>query len=380
MVKQTNPFVVQGYVDDAYFCDRQAETTALLQAFDSKRNVTLISLRRMGKSGLIHHVFNRISAGGREVRCFYVDLLHTSNLGDFINALASAIFGQLDTPVEKLYHTVASVLKRCRPLIAPDAVSGMPTLSISVEPGQEQHTLAEIFAYLQRSDKEIYIALDEFQQIAEYPEPGVEALLRSHIQQSPGLSFIFAGSRKHLMQQMFTFPARPFYQSTQTLYLQPIDPESYYRFAAGHFAAVGRELQREAFDHIYSTVLGHTWYVQYWLNRLYDTANPRITTELASEMLEAILNEEDETFYTYSRLMSAAQLRVARGIAAAGVLVEPYSAETAAAYNLPAVSTTRGALKALVDKELAVDDRANYTIYNRFFMLWLRRQSRNHIR
>ena len=35
---------------------------------------------------------------------------------------------------------------------------------------------------LQGTEKRIYIAIDEFQQIAEYPEDGTEALLRSYIQ------------------------------------------------------------------------------------------------------------------------------------------------------------------------------------------------------
>ena len=52
--KITNPFVTGGYIGPDYFCDRQNETDLLLKAISSKRNLTLISLRRMGKTGLLN--------------------------------------------------------------------------------------------------------------------------------------------------------------------------------------------------------------------------------------------------------------------------------------------------------------------------------------
>ncbi|MBF4213444.1 ATP-binding protein, partial [Pseudomonas donghuensis] len=77
-------------------------------------------------------------------------------------------------------------------------------VTVDVSPTEEESTLKEIFDYLGSSEKRCYIAIDEFQQIAEYPEKGVEALLRSYIQFLPNVNFIFAGSKQHVMQEMFT--------------------------------------------------------------------------------------------------------------------------------------------------------------------------------
>lgn len=85
-----------------------------------------------------------------------------------------------------------------------DELTGVPKVTIDVAPAEEENTLKEIFEYLGSSEKRCYIAIDEFQQIAEYPEKGVEALLRSYIQFLPNVNFIFAGSKQHLMQEMFT--------------------------------------------------------------------------------------------------------------------------------------------------------------------------------
>ena len=48
-MKQANPFVIEGYVSPEYFCDREAETTVLMQHVINGRNVALIAPRRMGK-------------------------------------------------------------------------------------------------------------------------------------------------------------------------------------------------------------------------------------------------------------------------------------------------------------------------------------------
>ena len=52
-----NPFVVGTYISKEYFCDRRVETESLEEHVRNGRNVVLFSERRMGKTGLIQHVF-----------------------------------------------------------------------------------------------------------------------------------------------------------------------------------------------------------------------------------------------------------------------------------------------------------------------------------
>ena len=375
-MKRNNPFLVEGYAGDEYFCDRRKETETMLQALRSRRNITLISLRRMGKSGLIHHVFSKVKRGGEHVTCFYVDIFHTRCLRDFINVFASEVFGQLDTPIEKLFRTLSGIFKKSRPVISSDPISGMPTVTLDFDKGDENHTLKEVFDYLSTCGRPVYIAFDEFQQINEYPETGVEALLRSLVQLSTNVSFVFAGSKKHLMQEMFTFPGRPFYQSTQTVLLGPIDSDSYYEFAEAKFRSAGMGITREAFEYIYNEVFGHTWYVQYWLSRLFDAGLAHVGKEQAIMMLERILLEEDDNFYMYTRLLTSQQLRAIRGIALARKLEEPYAASNIKKYDLPVMSTMKSCITRLLDKEMIVEERGVYSVYNRFFMLWLVKNSR----
>ena len=96
-----NPFLLSGYVSPAYFCDREQETDKLASALRNGRNVTLVSPRRMGKTGLIRHVFHQVEQAG-EAACYYVDLYQTDSLASLVKKLGDAVLGTLDTTEARL--------------------------------------------------------------------------------------------------------------------------------------------------------------------------------------------------------------------------------------------------------------------------------------
>ena len=92
-----NPFVISGYVSPNFFCDRETETKLLIDSLKNGRNVTLISPRRMGKTGLIKNVFYQLQHDELKIPVFYMDIYSTQNLTDFTNLLANTVLGKLDT-------------------------------------------------------------------------------------------------------------------------------------------------------------------------------------------------------------------------------------------------------------------------------------------
>ena len=268
---------------------------------------------------------------------------------------------------------IGKFIKSCRPIFTFDELTGQPEISIDITPTKEEATLGEIFDYLRSSDKRCYIAIDEFQQITEYPEKGVEALLRSHVQFSPNVHFIFAGSQQHIMQEMFLSAKRPFYQSTQTLSINCIEKEKYYTFAALFFAKDDRHLDEKIFSQIYNEFEGHTWYIQSVLNRLYGFPdNPD-----QDKINYAIRNIISENEYGYQNLLAAypsGAVRLLKAIAQERIVKKINAGSFIAKYKLKATSSVNTALNSLVKKEMVYKTKNGYIIYDRFFAIWLRQQ------
>lgn len=367
-----NPFVYKGYDGSAYFCDREKETENLISALKNGRNITLLSPRKIGKTGLIKHVFNRISSTEKDAVCIYVDIFSTQNLHDFVQVLGAAIVDEALRREKSLMSKVLDAFKAWRPVVTVDVLTGMPSLSLNIDSTSDEYTLKSIFDYLKSSKKKVYVAIDEFQQVAYYPEKGTEALLRSHVQFS-NAGFIFSGSRQHLMAEMFNSPQRPFYQSTEFMNLQPIPEDAYYEFASRFFEAKKGSLSQEVFHDIYQRFDGYTWYIQLMMNRLYE-GNKRITElHQATDAIIAVLATLTPQYEMLMRFLTSNQVNLLKAIAKEGKVEQPQSNEFVKRNDLPGPSSVKAALDVLVDKELVYTQPDGYIIYDRLLNLWLQR-------
>lgn len=367
-----NPFSITSYIGAEYFCDRDEETKELAGALANGRNVTLISPRRVGKTGLIHHFFRSLNPN--EVQCFYVDLYSTSNLQEFTKLFAQEVLTKRITPFsEQMWSEITHFFGALRPVFGADPISGMPQCTIDIQPQREEWTLQQILAYLEKSGTPCYVAFDEFQTIAEYTDVKMEALLRTYIQQLHNVHFIFSGSKKHIMTEMFSSAKRPFYRSTQMMHIDVINENVYYRFAARHLSTHGQYMDADTFHDLYTLVDGYTWNIQSLLNRLYQSGVEQIDYNRVLVTLNQILQEEMPSYQMICRLVTDRQLQVLRAVAKEGVVKEPGSNVFLQKHQLGAYSTVRSAIQNLIEKELLYqNDDGTYVVYEKFFALWLR--------
>lgn len=98
-----NPFLIYGYESPAYFCGREKETEKLASALRNGRNVTLMSPRRMGKTGLIKNTFYRIHSEMPEAICLYMDIYSTTSLQEFIKLFGSVVLGNGGTTSQRFF-------------------------------------------------------------------------------------------------------------------------------------------------------------------------------------------------------------------------------------------------------------------------------------
>ena len=367
-----NPFLIAGYTTPEHFCDREEETEKIISGLHNSRNISLISPRRFGKTGLIHHVFYHLKNEKNDVFCFYFDIFSTQNLYEFVQLFGKNVLGELDNYSQKTFKRISEFFKSFRPTVSFNSMTGKPEIYFDIKPEDAQIGLQEIFNYLKYRGKRCYIAIDEFQQITDYPEKGVEALLRSYIQFAENVKFIFSGSKKHLMDAIFTSVNRPFYQSTQKINLNEIPVETYSVFAQKHFAKAGKTLSISLFETIYNLVLGHTWYIQMLLNQLYALPQKIYSEADLNKIIVDILREENATYKTYCELLTKRQLRLLTAIAKERKIKELTSFDFIKKYDLTAASSVNQSTKSLINKSLILKDENGYhLIYDRFFSLWL---------
>lgn len=368
-----NPFLVAGYESPKFFCDRKAETEELSVAFQNGRNVTLTSPRRMGKTGLIMHLFHLLKQEDPKSAVIYVDLYSTETLADFTKVFASAVISQLESNPMKVLKTAASVIRGLRPAMTMDELTGKPKISMDIASGSEEYSLEQAFEYIQHSGKVCYIALDEFQQISNYPETNVEALLRGQIQNLHNAHFIFSGSQEHMLREMFLSPKRPFYLSTSLKSIGPIDEGDYFAFAKGFFSEQGRDLPEEVFRQVYGNYEGHTWFIQMIMNRLYADPDSCIDESTVQQCVCEILKENEYYYQSLLRAYSKGQANLMKAIAREGKVKELTAGSFISKHKLTAVSSVKSALIRLLDDEVIYHPDDGYMIYDRFFGEWLKR-------
>ena len=372
-VKVNNPFIVGKYLSDKYFCDRKEETKFLRKQIENGRDVALISPRRLGKSGLIQHFFAQNDIK-EKYHVFFVDIYATTSLTEFVYTLGKEIYEQLKPQSTIWKEKFFQIITSFRVGFKLDAMSGAPSFDLGLGDIQiPQTTLDEIFAYIDESDKPCIIAIDEFQQIGEYPEKNVEALLRTKIQKCRRAQFIFSGSKHHVMSNMFNSPSKPFYQSAISMGLEPIPVETYTDFATRMFEERGKHIDRQVIEDVWNKYAGYTWFVQMMMNELFaltptgDTCEESMTAEARHNVIMA----QEQSYKDLLSNIPPKQKIVLQAIAKEGVAHNITSAKFIKKYNLNSASSVQSAVKLLLKSDLLTQTERGYRVYDFFLSEWL---------
>lgn len=373
-----NPFVTKGYAGAEYFCDRVNETQQLVELTTNGNNLALIAPRRVGKTDLLHHCFQQDEIKGKYYT-FHIDIYATTSLRDFVNVFGRAILDELKPKGKAVWESFLSALRSLRSQITYD-INNFPTWSLGL--GDIEYpatTLDEIFEYLRNADKPCLVAIDEFQQIANYSDtPNMEAVLRTYIQKCNNATFIFSGSKRHLMGEIFTSPSRPFYQSVLIMNLPPISVEKYTKFALMQFYKYGKCIEPDVVGEVYQRFDAVTSCIQRVLNVLFMKTLPGqcCTLDMVDGAVTYILDMFSETYtYLFDKIPEKQRevfVAIAREGKAQGITGKAFIKK----YHLQTVSVVTAAVRSLLDKDLITTDKGVYMIYDPFFALWLNQNSK----
>ncbi|TAF77763.1 MAG: ATP-binding protein [Bacteroidetes bacterium] len=372
---EINPFILRNYLTAEYFCDRKKETELLLEKFNNQRNTTLFANRKMGKTGLIYHFMYTATLQESDTVCLYVDLFDSVNLDDFITKLSKEIAIKVYSKPKNILSGLGKIFSSIVPVVAFDSLSGMPQLEFNFRNEQQkQNSLSEIFHFLNNLNRPVILALDEFQQISKYPNQNMEAILRTHVQNMHNVNFVFAGSMKHIMLEMFGSVKRPFYQSTDVMNLGPIPIEEYAPFIQQKMSLGRKTIDKEAIVEILNQCRGYTYYIQSVCNKLYASTYKKIDITHVSLILNKILDESEDYYVNYKKILPEFQWKLMRAIALENGATGMTSKNFIQNYGLSTHGTIQTALKSLIEKEMVIEDDNKYYIQDVFLEKWLQKR------
>jgi len=372
-----NPFVIKSYESKELFCDREEELQLMLRNSINSSDMTLISQRRMGKTGLILRLFDEFKEVRPEIHTIYFDIFASRNIDDFIKLMAEAAMRSFPTKTT-MGEKFLAFIKSLRPQLSFDNITGEPQLQIAYQTAHEkEYTLRGLFDFLDSQNEHIVIAIDEFQQIRDYPEQNMEALLRTYIQQTRNLTFIFCGSKKHLMADIFANEKKPFYSSTVFVSLDKISEDSYSTFIRRLFNDRHRSITDDALQFILDWTRRHTYYTQQLCHTVFSNGSETVTIDDVKKACEQLMKQGEAVYLQYRQMLTDKQWDYLIAVAKEGSVQQITSSAFLKAHKIGTPSVSRRLADALCEKGLLNDDIAingtTYSLSDVFLSHWMER-------
>jgi len=369
-----NPFSLTPYNGPEDFCDRIDETAYIINAIKNRRHLTLHAIRRLGKTGLIMHVQQALPKNYVSV---LIDAYDTRSDVDLVQKIISTVIAAIDQKKNFLQKAL-SLFAQYKASITLDPMLGTPTLSLELKNQSEAKTSLQVLWSLIKNDsKTIYqIAIDEFQTISTYQDSTIDATIREALQTLPNVRFIFSGSQRHLLLDLFGNAKRPLFHTTELMELQPIPYPAYMEFIKNQFKKHDKIISDEHIHSILKWTKEHTYYVQYFCHHLFDKVTDKVEPHHIERIKQLIYNQNQPNYYQFRSILTSSQWKVLTAIANENILRQPNSNEIRTKYNLGAASTTASALESLVEKDMVYtkydqDGKISYQVYDVFLSRWI---------
>jgi AAA+ ATPase superfamily predicted ATPase len=356
-----SPFEYDKIVSKEHFYGRADELSKLFQVTQYSNNLLIHSKRRMGKSSLIQ---NFLQSFEDDTITLHVDIFDITTKEEFAKELLKALSNYQKTDIKKAIQNLTSLFKRVRvePTIDPN------TLEYSIKPIiatlSFEQMMEEFFNSIEilSKEKKIIIAIDEFQQIANLTDIKLDAFLRKYIQTRTNTSYIFLGSKRHLLTSLFEYKA-PLYEMAEHFELQPLKINDIYTYSSQYL-----KIELSTVEYIYEKCDGETKTIQHILHLLYLQKELQVTIAMVDVALQEVINSKDASyrllFDTLNNNQKTALKIVAKyqsGFFANEILDE---------YRIKK-QTLQSSVEALFKKELIDKNDKNYFIPDRTFELWL---------
>lgn len=367
-----NPFSLGG--TDIPLCDRQKELQAFIRHAQNGQNVLVYGSRRLGKTMLIREVQMHLAQEGFLV--VFCDLFGVVTIEDISARICRSLF-EVTHKQDPLYKKAIRALSTFRPTMRPSS-DGME-FSFSVEKTSSdigidvlEQTFSDLATFLERSQENVHIVFDEFQEIVEV-EKGVQiqGVMRKHIQ-NMSASFFFVGSRKRVLTQMFHDRSKPFFQSTFDYDLGALPGKDCISYIMERFEFGGKKIKERQAETVCKLVSGNPYYMQKLSYILFDACKSIIDNDdYVYKAFEGLLDAEKGYFEANMDSLTPRQKSLMKALSNQRTQ-NIYSHDYIKKYNLGSVGGIQQSVDTLSKNDLITKENKTWKVVDPVMEAWLR--------
>jgi len=352
-----------------FFCGREEIIQRIDELLLSSQNIVLHGERRIGKSSLVVEVIRR----QKILTGIYVDLMEVKSEEDLFQRLAR---GVLSAKYKKsMFELLGKTLTNFKPQIGIDPITQLPTLSIDSKTKIEDSSIDAIFNSLVEINKKQRVAvfIDEFQDILKIKEYRLLlAKLRSKIQHLSDISFVYAGSVRSQMEQIFTDIDSPFFKSAIPITVGPIEQDLLIQFIKTRFNIGKRNISEEIIEKIFAITDMITGDIQQFCEAIWSTSShgDEITNDSFYKAVELIFSHENVVYQRIFGELTNFQLKVLKSVAQYGGR-EIFSNNFFEKTGFTNASSVKRSIDKLIKIKVLFNYKREYKFTNPFFKLWL---------
>lgn len=370
-----NPFQYGKVAEKENFINRDSDRSFLKETLYSGTNVILVSPRRWGKSSLVKQSMKELKLEHPEVKVVHIDAFPITSSHEFYTIFTREVLKATSSHVEALMDTVSRFLRGISPKIS-FSPEPMSEFSFSVELGDREIDPREVLALPERIAHhkriQIVVCIDEFQKLAKLPDyEKLESQMRSVWQHQQSVSYCLYGSQRHMMNDIFDSPEKPFYRFGQMYNLKKIAREEWVRYIRERFSATGKEISGDLAKRITDIAQCHSWYVQQIASAVWNFADKQATDNSVDKALKWCVDVNSDAYQRECDDFTDAQIGLLRAIANGESQLS--STETIRKYRLSTSSAVVKNKRLMINRDIIMMSRGEAPQFlDPIFGVWFR--------
>lgn len=368
-----NPFNYFSLASGDNFCDRQNDIDKLNSYISNSANVVLFSKRRYGKTTLINELF--INHLDDNILSVFIDIYGINDKYQLIDKLSSKIAEHYKvTDITKTIQNLKSIFNKISFSLTINQKTAMPEIKPEFIKKDFILLLDELLdnfqEFLKKQNKKAVIAIDEFQDILNITDINLEAVLRTKIQYHTNISYIFTGSKQHMLTAMFNDNKKPFYTLASNFELKPIDENIFYEYINTRLSIKNMQLQKDSFNFIYHLCDGETRIIQKIFYEIFEKhENKQIDQKVICTIIELLNLQNDSVYKLLCDNLTKNQIITLKIVS--NQEVEILSKNISDNYNI-STQSIKSSINSLISKEIIYKQNSKYVVYDKEFDFWLK--------